>query len=169
MLSKTPLQYAAMEYRGTKAIFQSANPIYASGIAPPSSSRSCTEVFIVCPRKPGCLTLTPLIPIPTIRNASPSWGGYHWARTTPQFTVILGNNMRQSSPSPLGARLGYGVFALARRPIGTLPQVSESEDTANVLTPSARLPHAFCPPKPSRLTHCGTRRKLAQVHSLGEN
>ncbi len=26
-------------------------------------------------------------------SASHSWGGYHWARTTPQFTLKLGNNM----------------------------------------------------------------------------
>ena len=31
--------------------------------------------------------------IPTISNATHSWGGYHWARTTPQFTLKLGNNM----------------------------------------------------------------------------
>ena len=26
-------------------------------------------------------------------SASHSWGGYHWARTTPQFTLKLGDNM----------------------------------------------------------------------------
>ena len=25
--------------------------------------------------------------------ATHSWGGYHWARTTPQFTLKLGDNM----------------------------------------------------------------------------
>src|SRR2546425_1542153 len=25
--------------------------------------------------------------------ANHSWGGYHWARTTPQFTLKLGNNL----------------------------------------------------------------------------
>ena len=30
---------------------------------------------------------------PTITNATHSWGGYHWARTTPQFTLKLGDNM----------------------------------------------------------------------------
>lgn len=28
--------------------------------------------------------------------ATHSWGGYHWARTTPQFTLKLGNNMSSS-------------------------------------------------------------------------
>ena len=34
-----------------------------------------------------------VVAFPTITNASHSWGGYHWARTTPQFTLKLGNNM----------------------------------------------------------------------------
>ena len=29
----------------------------------------------------------------TVALATHSWGGYHWARTTPQFTLKLGNNM----------------------------------------------------------------------------
>ena len=29
----------------------------------------------------------------TMAYASHSWGGYHWARTTPQFTLKLGDNM----------------------------------------------------------------------------
>jgi hypothetical protein len=29
--------------------------------------------------------------------ASNSWGGYHWARTTPQFTLKLGNNLTTSA------------------------------------------------------------------------
>ena len=29
----------------------------------------------------------------TVALAKHSWGGYHWARTTPQFTLKLGNNM----------------------------------------------------------------------------
>jgi hypothetical protein len=28
-----------------------------------------------------------------VASASHSWGGYHWARTTPQFTLQLGNNL----------------------------------------------------------------------------
>src|SRR5438445_8713421 len=28
-----------------------------------------------------------------VSYASHSWGGYHWARTTPQFTLKLGDNM----------------------------------------------------------------------------
>ena len=28
-----------------------------------------------------------------VTSASHSWGGYHWARTTPQFTLKLGNNL----------------------------------------------------------------------------
>ena len=31
--------------------------------------------------------------IPGFASASHSWGGYHWARTTPQFTLKLGNNL----------------------------------------------------------------------------
>ena len=31
--------------------------------------------------------------ISTAALASHSWGGYHWARTTPQFTLKLGDNM----------------------------------------------------------------------------
>jgi hypothetical protein len=31
--------------------------------------------------------------IPAIVLASHSWGGYHWARTTPQFTLKLGDNL----------------------------------------------------------------------------
>lgn len=29
----------------------------------------------------------------TVATASNSWGGYHWARTTPQFTLKMGNNL----------------------------------------------------------------------------
>ena len=28
-----------------------------------------------------------------VTSATHSWGGYHWARTTPQFTLKLGNNL----------------------------------------------------------------------------
>lgn len=35
--------------------------------------------------------------IVTIAQASHSWGGYHWARTTPQFTLKLGNNLTSTS------------------------------------------------------------------------
>ena len=31
-----------------------------------------------------------------IASATHSWGGYHWARTTPQFTLKLGNNLSSS-------------------------------------------------------------------------
>jgi hypothetical protein len=31
--------------------------------------------------------------IPAITLATHSWGGYHWARTTPQFTLKLGDNL----------------------------------------------------------------------------
>ena len=31
--------------------------------------------------------------LPSVSQATHSWGGYHWARTTPQFTLKLGNNM----------------------------------------------------------------------------
>lgn len=30
---------------------------------------------------------------PTLSHATHSWGGYHWARTTPQFTLKLGDNL----------------------------------------------------------------------------
>lgn len=30
---------------------------------------------------------------PAVTNATHWWGGYHWARTTPQFTLKLGNNL----------------------------------------------------------------------------
>jgi hypothetical protein len=33
------------------------------------------------------------ISIPAITLATHSWGGYHWARTTPQFTLKLGDNL----------------------------------------------------------------------------
>ena len=29
----------------------------------------------------------------SVALANHSWGGYHWARTTPQFTLKLGNNL----------------------------------------------------------------------------
>ena len=31
--------------------------------------------------------------LPGLASATHSWGGYHWARTTPQFTLKLGNNL----------------------------------------------------------------------------
>ena len=31
--------------------------------------------------------------VTTVALATHSWGGYHWARTTPQFTLKLGNNL----------------------------------------------------------------------------
>ena len=31
--------------------------------------------------------------IPAITLATHSWGGYHWARTTPQFTLKMGDNL----------------------------------------------------------------------------
>ena len=30
--------------------------------------------------------------LPSVATATNSWGGYHWARTTPSFTLKLGNN-----------------------------------------------------------------------------
>ncbi len=38
-----------------------------------------------------------VVAFPTITNATHSWGGYHWARTTPQFTLKLGDNMTTAS------------------------------------------------------------------------
>ena len=34
--------------------------------------------------------------VPAITLATHSWGGYHWARTTPQFTLKLGDNLTSS-------------------------------------------------------------------------
>ena len=34
--------------------------------------------------------------VTTVAHATHSWGGYHWARTTPQFTLKLGNNVTAS-------------------------------------------------------------------------
>ncbi len=33
------------------------------------------------------------VAVTTVAHATHSWSGYHWARTTPQFTLKLGNNM----------------------------------------------------------------------------
>jgi len=33
------------------------------------------------------------VAVPAVTHANNSWGGYHWARTTPQFTLKLGDNM----------------------------------------------------------------------------
>ena len=33
------------------------------------------------------------ISLVSVASATHSWGGYHWARTTPQFTLKLGNNL----------------------------------------------------------------------------
>lgn len=33
---------------------------------------------------------------PAVGEATHSWGGYHWARTTPQFTLKLGDNLTSS-------------------------------------------------------------------------
>src|SRR3954453_20022080 len=38
----------------------------------------------------GLLSLGVLL---NVAWASHSWGGYHWARTTPQFTLKLGDNL----------------------------------------------------------------------------
>lgn len=37
--------------------------------------------------------LVALVAFPALLLATHSWGGYHWARTTPQFTLKLGDNM----------------------------------------------------------------------------
>lgn len=37
--------------------------------------------------------LVALVAFPALLFAVHSWGGYHWARTTPQFTLKLGDNM----------------------------------------------------------------------------
>src|SRR5687767_13448040 len=33
------------------------------------------------------------VSIPATTLATHSWGGYHWARTTPQFTLKMGDNL----------------------------------------------------------------------------
>ena len=35
--------------------------------------------------------------LPAISHATHSWGSYHWARTTPQFTLKLGDNLTTAS------------------------------------------------------------------------
>src|SRR5437763_1325578 len=40
----------------------------------------------------GCLAVL-LVGTINVAMATHSWGGYHWARTTPQFTLKLGDNM----------------------------------------------------------------------------
>lgn len=50
----------------------------------------------------GCSTATMQKDFVSQKNvgrtpASHSWGGYHWARTTPQFTLQLGDNLTSSS------------------------------------------------------------------------
>lgn len=37
--------------------------------------------------------LTAALLVPIAGHATHSWGGYHWARTTPQFTLKLGDNL----------------------------------------------------------------------------
>jgi len=43
---------------------------------------------------PGVCLAVALVVTPLLANHS--WGGYHWARTTPQFTLKLGDNMSSS-------------------------------------------------------------------------
>jgi len=38
------------------------------------------------------VTLAAIV-VPAISSATNSWGGYHWARTTPQFTLKTGDNL----------------------------------------------------------------------------
>src|SRR5438093_1194657 len=40
----------------------------------------------------GCVLLV-LVASLRVALATHSWGGYHWARTTPQFTLKIGDNM----------------------------------------------------------------------------
>ena len=44
--------------------------------------KTCIIVFLVA-----------LIALPSALLGTHSWGGYHWARTTPQFTLKLGDNL----------------------------------------------------------------------------
>src|SRR5438552_541163 len=39
------------------------------------------------------LSLLVLAAFASVAFATHSWGGYHWARTTPQFTLKLGDNL----------------------------------------------------------------------------
>src|SRR5437867_13204451 len=48
------------------------------------SQRRLLVVFSASFMFAACLTVT---------HASHSWGGYHWARTTTQFTLKLGDNL----------------------------------------------------------------------------
>ncbi len=46
-----------------------------------------------------------LFAIPAALLATHSWGGYHWARTTSQFTLKLGDNLTSGIGSPISAKL----------------------------------------------------------------
>ncbi len=50
-----------------------------------TSSRRCTLIV--------AMVLTAVAMLASIVSASHSWGGYHWARTTAQFTLKLGDNL----------------------------------------------------------------------------
>ena len=50
-------------------------------------------MFKTARRRTLVTVLVVLVAFPAILLATHSWGGYHWARTTPQFTLKLGDNM----------------------------------------------------------------------------
>src|SRR5207244_11170546 len=40
----------------------------------------------------GCALVVLILSV-SVARATHSWGGYHWARQSPQFTLKLGNNL----------------------------------------------------------------------------
>jgi hypothetical protein len=40
----------------------------------------------------AAVCIAPLV-YPALAQANHAWGGYHWARTTPQFTLKMGDNL----------------------------------------------------------------------------
>ena len=44
-------------------------------------------------RRSICAVAALAVSFVAVTSATHSWGGYHWARTTPQFTLKLGNNL----------------------------------------------------------------------------
>ena len=48
--------------------------------------RKSISVSVIC-------ALVALVLFVNVASATHSWGGYHWARSTPQFTLQLGNNL----------------------------------------------------------------------------
>ena len=48
---------------------------------------------LVVDRRSMCIVAVLAVSLVAVTSANHSWGGYHWARTTNQFTLKLGNNL----------------------------------------------------------------------------